>query len=139
MRIFLGDTAKAAGVLKGTAAAAKLVPEHPRRVPGHPRGPGLHRCFVPTTRPAFGPEPDSFAALTYDATWLALYGVAWAEFQREGSLTGLDLAYGLQRVSDTGGLAVDIIRSSWNTVKTEFQAGRGINITGVSGISTTTR
>jgi hypothetical protein len=30
-------------------------------------------------------------------TWLAVYGAAWAEFQREGVLTGLNVAFGLQQ------------------------------------------
>jgi branched-chain amino acid transport system substrate-binding protein len=130
--IFLGDTAKAAGVLEGTAGAANLYPHIRGVFPGTPDGP-VFKTFRADYKAAFGPEPDSFAALTYDATWLAIYGTAWAEFQRGGSLTGLDLGYGLQRVSDAKGLPVDVIRGSWTTVKAEFKAGRSINITGVSG------
>ena len=130
IRIFLGDTAKAQGVLDGTKDAANLYPNIRGVFPGTPQGP-VYTLFLADYKGAFKQAPDSFAALTYDATWLALYGAAWAEFQRKGQLTGLDLAYGLQRVSK--GVAVNVNRSSWNDVKTEFKAGRGINITGVSG------
>jgi branched-chain amino acid transport system substrate-binding protein len=130
--IFLGDTAKAASVLEGTEAAANLYPRIRGVFPGTPQGP-VFMTFRADYKAAFGPEPDSFAALTYDATWLALYGVAWAEFQRGGSLTGLDIGYGLQRVSYEKGMPIDVIRGTWTTVKSEFKAGRSINITGVSG------
>ena len=128
--IFLGDTAKAQGVLEGTKDAANLYPKIRGVFPGTPQGP-VYTLFLADYKGAFKQTPDSFAALTYDATWLAMYGVAWAELQRGGELTGLDLAYGLQRVSK--GVAVNINPNSWNDVKTEFKAGRSIDITGVSG------
>jgi len=130
VRIFLGDTAKAQGVLEGSTAAAKLYPNIRGVFPGTPQGP-VYNLFRADFKSAFNLDPDSFAALTYDATWLAIYGAAWAEFQREGQLTGLDLAYGLQRLS--GGTAINVSAGSWNTVKKEFKAGRSIDITGVSG------
>ncbi len=132
VRIFLGDTAKAAGVLSGTKAAAKLYPNIRGVFPGTPAGP-VYNLFRADYLGAFQAEPDSFAALTYDAAWLALYGAAWAEYQRDGELTGLNFAYGLQQLSDADGVAVNVNASSWNTVKREFKAGRGVNITGVSG------
>ena len=97
-----------------------------------PQGP-VYDLFVADYLDAFNQQPDSFAALTYDATWLAIYGVGWAEYQREGQLTGLDLAYGLQKVSNTKGVAVKVSRTGWPIVQQEFREGRGVDITGVSG------
>ena len=132
VRIFLGDTAKAKGVLEGTTEATVLYPRIRGVFPGTPSGP-VYMAFLLDYKTTFKQNPDSFAALTYDATWLALYGAAWAEYQRKGSLTGLDLGYGLQRVSAPKGEPINVLPGSWNTAKAEFKAGRSINITGVSG------
>ncbi len=130
--IFLGDTARASAVLAETKPAKNLYPNIRGVFPGTPGGP-VYKLFDADYSGRFKEKPDSFAALTYDATWLALYGAAWAEYQREAKLIGINLAYGLQRVSDTKGVEVNVNASSWNTVKREFKAGHSINITGVSG------
>ncbi len=133
-RIYLGDAAYNKDFLKGTTEAAALYPRVRGVFPGSPSGPN-YTSFVSRYLAVFMEDPKdaSYSPYTYDATWLAVYGAAWAEFQREGVLTGLNIAFGLQRISDTKGVAVDVNRDGWNIVKREFKAGRSINITGASG------
>ena len=133
--IFLGDAAYNEDVIAQTSdVAAKLYPNVRGVFPGSPSG-VVYGSFVSAYAAAYPNEKAtdaSYSPYTYDAAWLAIYGAAWAEYQREGS-TGLDLAYGLQQVSSPLGLPVDLGQGTWNTVKREFKAGHGINITGASG------
>ena len=133
--IFLGDSAYNKDVLAQTKNnAAKLYPRIRGVFPGSPAG-GVFENFVANykvTYPGENPADAAYSAYTYDAAWLAIYSAAWAEYQRD-SFSGLDLAFGLQQVSSTTGVAVDVNRDSWNTVKREFKAGHGININGASG------
>ena len=133
--IYLGDAAYNLDFLKNTSGAKDLYPNIRGVFPGSPSGP-IYASFVSRYRAVFvgeDPEDASYSAHTYDATWLALYGAAWAEYQRKGELTGINLAYGLQRISDAEGFPVNVERDTWNAVKREFKAGRGIDITGASG------
>lgn len=133
-RIFLGDAAYNKDFLTGTTEAAALYPRVRGVFPGSPSGPN-YTSFVSRYLAVFKEDPkdSSYSPYTYDATWLAIYGAAWAEFQRKGVLTGLNVAFGLQRISDTKGVTVDVNRDGWNVVKREFKAGRSINIVGASG------
>lgn len=133
-RIFLGDAAYNKDFLNSTQEAKALYPQVRGVFPGSPSGPN-YTSFVSRYLAVFKEDPKdaSYSSQTYDATWLALYGTAWAHFQREGVLTGQNVAFGLQRISDTKGVAVDVNRDGWNIVKREFKAGHSINITGASG------
>lgn len=132
--IFLGDAAYNQDVITQTKGlAASLYPRVRGVFPGSPSG-DVYDSFAAKYAVAYNEDPAnaSYSPYAYDAAWLAIYGAAWAEYQREG-FTGLDLAFGLQQVSSPTGVAVDLNRDSWNIVKREFKAGKGINITGASG------
>jgi len=132
--IFLGDAAYNTDVITQTKGqAASLYPKIRGVFPGSPSG-DVYNNFAANYKVAYNEDPAnaSYSPYTYDAAWLAIYGAAWAEYQREG-FTGLDLAFGLQQVSSPTGLAVDLNRASWNTVKSQFKDGKGINIRGASG------
>lgn len=133
--IFLGDAAYNKDVIAQTKNnASKLYPRVRGVFPGAPSG-SVYLNFNASYAAAYPGESAtdaSYSPYTYDATWLAIYGSAWAEFQRE-TFNGIDFAYGLQQVSSPTGVAVDVNRDTWNTVKREFKAGHGINITGASG------
>lgn len=133
-RIYFGDAAYNKPFLDGTKEAASLYPQVRGVISGNPSGDNFD-SFVSRYLAVFKEDPTdaSYSSQTYDATWLAVYGTAWAEYQRKGELTGLNLAFGLQRISDTKGVAVDISRDGWNVVKREFKAGHSINVTGASG------
>lgn len=133
--IFLGDAAYNVDVIAQTQnKAASLYPRIRGVFPGSPEG-AVYKNFNANYSVAYpneNPADASYSPYTYDAAWLAIYGAAWAEYNRE-SFTGLDLAFGLQQLTSPTGVAVDIESGSWNTVKREFKAGHGINITGASG------
>ncbi len=133
--IFLGDAAYNTDVIVQTQnKAAKLYPRIRGVFPGSPSG-QVYNNFNASYSVAFpneNPADASYSPYTYDAAWLAIYGAAWAEYQRDG-FSGLDLAFGLQQISSQTGVAVDISGGNWNTVKREFKAGHGINVTGASG------
>jgi hypothetical protein len=137
--IYLGDAAKNEDVLNATEdAAATIYPRIRGVFPGSvdEEGP-IYRNFdsnYTTTFNGGSAKEASYSAHTYDATWLALYGTAWAEFKRDGKLTGLDIAYGLQQISDPNGEVIEVGALKWNDAKSEFKAGRAINVVGASGL-----
>ena len=75
---------------------------------------------------------DVYAAYTYDATWIGLYGYAWAHFQ-DDPFSYIGLGRGLRRLSDEEGTKIDINSSSWNTIQANFVDGSSVNIQGASG------
>lgn len=72
----------------------------------------------------------SFAAHTYDATWLVFYGSAWA-YLHEGNNTGIGIARGLRKLS--AGDEVLIQPISWGGIVKAFRSGTGVNVRGASG------
>ena len=76
------------------------------------------------------PEAFSFTANAYDASWLVLYGIAWAD-QQEGATDGLNIARGLRRVSD--GPAFDVTPSSFSPIVAAFGRGQSVDVQGASG------
>lgn len=78
------------------------------------------------------PDLASYSSHMYDATWLGVYATVWAYYRREKQLDGLNLAYGLQQV--TADKPVKLVQGvTFNEIKTEFQAGRAVNLQGASG------
>ena len=135
VQLFLGDAAYNDAVLTKTQGASALYPKIRGVFPGGPSG-SVYKFFVASYKAAFDgedPQDASYSSYTYDATWLAIYGTAWAQYQRDAELTGQDLAFGLQQVSDPSGAVIEVNGGTWNTVKREFKAGKGINIIGASG------
>lgn len=136
VQLFLGDAAYNDAVLMKTQGASALYPKIRGVFPGGPSG-SVYKFFVASYKALWDgedPEDASYSSYTYDATWLALYGAAWAQYKRDGELdNGLNYAFGLQQVSDPGGLKIEINGGNWNTVKREFKAGRAINVVGASG------
>ncbi|MEZ4448503.1 MAG: ABC transporter substrate-binding protein [Nannocystaceae bacterium] len=80
--------------------------------------------------PGDSPANAGYTAESYDATWLAIYGSAWALYNEDG-ITPRGMAKGLHRISN--GNPFDINATSWNTIRSAFEAGVGVNITGASG------
>ena len=82
--------------------------------------------------PSLSAEKDVYAAYTYDATWVGIYGYAWAHFQ-DKPMSYHGLARGLRKISDAEGTEIDITSSSWNTIQAKFREGESFNIQGTSG------
>jgi hypothetical protein len=131
--IYLGDAGKNEGVLSQTEGAADAIYPRIRGVfPGSVDVMGsIYKIFDSSYTSLFNGGPDGRLVLghTYDATWLALYGTAWAEYQRDGALTGLDIAFGLQRISDTKGVADRRVRARLERREERVQGRSGINVT----------
>ncbi len=77
-------------------------------------------------------ETNVYAAYTYDATWMALYGYAWAHFQ-ESEASGQTLARGLRKLSSGSEATIGINLSGWASVVSSFSNGTALNIQGTSG------
>ena len=77
-------------------------------------------------------ESDVYAAYTYDATWIGIYGYAWAHFQGN-PMSYHSLARGLREISDPEAIDIDITSSSWNTIQAKFREGESVNVQGTSG------
>lgn len=134
VKIFFGDAAFNVDVIKQTQSKAASIYGNVRGVfPGEPTEREVYKFFR-TTYDAKFPEKAmdaSYASHTYDATWLALYGAAWAYFQNDAKIQGRAMAEGLTKIS--AGETYDIVSTTWNGIKTAFKAKRSINVSGASG------
>ncbi len=72
----------------------------------------------------------SFTAQSYDAAWLVMYGIAWAQL-RESGITGPNIARGLRHV--TSGTPINIIAASYPQIISSFGRSQDVNVTGASG------
>ena len=102
--------------------------------PQIPNGPvfDLYKIAYSGTYDGEDPSSSVYAAYSYDATWLALYGAAYAV--TDPPITGLGIAQGMRRTVNPEALApTPIEASSWPTVIDTFQAGGRIEVEGASG------
>ncbi|MBZ5713473.1 hypothetical protein [Nannocystis pusilla] len=134
VKLFFGDAAFNVDVITQTQSKAAAIYGNVRGVfPGEPTQREVYKFFR-TTYDATFPEKAmdaSYASHTYDATWLAIYGAAWAYFQNDGEIVGPAMAEGLTKIS--AGETYDIVSTTWNGIKTAFKAKRSINVSGASG------
>jgi branched-chain amino acid transport system substrate-binding protein len=72
----------------------------------------------------------SFAAHSYDAAWITMLGIAWAELA-EGRVTGPGIARGARHLSE--GTPTDLSPSKWLGAVQSFREGTGVNVRGTSG------
>jgi branched-chain amino acid transport system substrate-binding protein len=129
--IFLTDAAANADVLEGAAAASVLYPRIRGSRPSIPDG-FIYDLFIASYDLFFEDDVTrfSFAAHSYDAAWLALYGVAWATFN-ETEVSGTGMARGLRRVSS--GAPFGIRASTLAPIVQSMREGMGVDIAGASG------
>jgi branched-chain amino acid transport system substrate-binding protein len=136
--LYLGDAAYNDAVLTQTAGtdAVELYDQVRIAFPSAASGP-VYTFFAARYKAMFDNDDPALASYSphmYDATWLGIYGAAWAHFQRGGDLAGLNLAFGLQQISNQKAASVlNVNRNTWNDIKTEFKAGRAVNVEGASG------
>jgi branched-chain amino acid transport system substrate-binding protein len=77
------------------------------------------------------PRDFGFTAHAYDATWMLVYGSAWASYQEDGVITGTNMARGLRHISS--GDLVEVGPGDWNNATARFEAGQSFNLEGASG------
>ena len=96
---------------------------------------GVYNVFADNFNKGAGTADSTpFTSYAYDAAWLVIYGSAWAHYN-EAAIDGLGIARGLRRISEKrdGTTQVDVGRSSWNSVRAEFEAAQPIDVQGASG------
>jgi len=91
-----------------------------------------YQLFKASFQSAYDLDPDAYAytAYAYDASWLLIYGTAWATYQLDG-VSGVNMARGMLKVSS--GDEVEIKPNSWTTVTADFAAGHAVDVVGASG------
>ncbi len=132
MGIFLSDAAANPDLLMEADASRFPQVRGTRQAPRDETKDIVYAAFIAAYASEYGEDvrPFSFTANAYDATWMIAYGTAWAKFQ-EGSITGLNIAKGLRRLSS--GATIELRATTWNQVLEKFRDGTSINIQGASG------
>jgi ABC-type branched-subunit amino acid transport system substrate-binding protein len=132
--IFLTDGARNADVLADARAAGAqdLFPLIRGTAPASPAG-AVYDSFAASYASEHGGADVSllsYTAQAFDASWLVMYGHAWATY-REGGVSGLGIARGLRQVSS--GPDLQLRPTSWNEARARFQAGESVDVIGASG------
>ncbi|MBW2527566.1 MAG: hypothetical protein JRI23_25515 [Deltaproteobacteria bacterium] len=131
---FLTDGSKDAAVLLATSNAPEvraIVTRAFGTAPASPAGPA-YNAFRDELRNQFDADATqfSFVAHSYDAAFVAAYGVVWAEAVR-AAYDGLDVAEGLAQLSS--GDLVSIGPSSFSTALAALGSQQSIDVEGMSG------
>jgi ABC-type branched-subunit amino acid transport system substrate-binding protein len=131
--LFLTDSARDGTILDAAALASDLFPNVRGSVPvADPSTDVLEDTFYLAYSQRYGVDAsrDGFNTFSYDAAWITLYGIAWADAQGD-PLTGTTIARGLRQLSN--GPEVPIRAASWDDVLESFAAGESIDVIGASG------
>jgi branched-chain amino acid transport system substrate-binding protein len=134
--IFLTDAAANSDLLTMTrATASALYPRVRGTRPSTPRG-SVYMAFASSYAVAYPGTPVdafSFTAHTYDATWMTIYGSAWAIYQG-GVIDGLNIARGYRHlVGGTGVNVFTVVPSALPGISQAFRNAARVEITGASG------
>lgn len=133
MQIFLTDSARDDDVLAETSPDAwELFDQVHGTAPSVPTG-AVYDFFSGAYSGAFSPAGASdsvYTAHTWDAAWLAIYGVAWSA-ANEDAISGTNVARGLRHVSL--GTPISINPTSWSQVRAVFGEASPVDVTGSSG------
>ena len=132
MGIFLTDAAANQDLLMEADPTRFPQVRGTRQAPLDPDTDLVYATFLANYSSEYGEDAQlfSFTANAYDAAWLLVYGSAWALYQ-DGSISGLNIAKGLRRVSN--GSSIGLLPTTWNQVREKFQRGESINVEGASG------
>lgn len=134
IEIFLADAGSDPFLLQNTQDVSGVLYGRVRGTrPQIPQG-DVFEQFQAAYAAAYGEDPSNavFAAYTYDATWLAMYGHAWAWYQLD-EISGFGIAQGMRQVSDPAQAQLPVRPSAWQTVVEKFGAGFSVNLEGASG------
>lgn len=132
---FLTDGSKDAAKLFGSTNAAfnaKILPALRGTAPASPSGP-LYNTFSTALKSQFDRDASqySFVAHSYDAAYVAVYGVVWAS-AKGAAFDGFDLAAGFARLSS--GAAVEVGPTDFPAAVTALGTGAAtVDVKGTSG------
>lgn len=129
--LFLTDSAANADVLMGAGGASSLFERVRGTRPALPDG-FVFDLFLASFDLAFQVDASqfSFAAHSYDAAWLLMFGVTWSLVQEDGT-RGAAVARGLRMLS--AGSELDVRASSLGPLTQQFRIGEPVNVNGASG------
>lgn len=131
--IFLADSAYYLAVFEATqATAGDLFPNIRGSRPTVDTSTSAYALFSTAYLATYAVDPtgSAYPAYAYDASWLLIYGAAWATYQEDG-VSGLGMARGLRKVSY--GDEVEIKPGTWPTVTANFETGDAVDVIGASG------
>ena len=134
--IYLADGGKDLGIFESVSGIERVLDRIHGTAPAHELG-SVYNVFADSFDAKWGAgtaDSTPFTSYAYDAAWLVIYGSAWAHYN-EAAIDGLGIARGLRRISEKrdGTTQVDVGRSSWNSVRAEFEAAQPIDVQGASG------
>lgn len=129
--IFLADGASDIQLLKQTPQASILYDLIRGTRPAVPSS-NVYNAFAASYFSELGVNADDsiYSAYAYDAAWLTIYGVAWAQFQ-EQTVSGTEIARGLRQLSS--GQDIEVRASGFEQVLTAFAGGSSVDLVGASG------
>lgn len=130
--IFFADAAYSADVLDEAVGNAEALFAKVRGTRPAPAEGALFDAFAAAYVSTFVEDStgSAYTPHSYDAAWLAIYGVAWATFN-ESEVNGTNVARGLRKMSS--GNAFDITPATWSSVVNEFRSGSSVDVRGASG------
>ena len=134
--IYLADGGKDLGIFESVSGIERVLDRIHGTAPAHELG-SVYNVFADSFDARWGAgtaDSTPFTSYAYDAAWLVIYGSAWAHYN-EAAIDGIGIARGLRRISEKrdGTTQVDVGRSSWNSVRAEFEAAQPIDVQGASG------
>lgn len=125
--ILLSDTGYNDAVLP---VAANFNDDQIRGVRPSPSEGPVYESYRFAYKARFNRDPTAYTPETYDATWLAIYGVTWSTLQ-EGGLSPVGMAKGLHQISS--GELLNVAPLSWKTIGQLFTEGKSVDVVGASG------
>lgn len=131
--IFLADTAYSPRLLTEVGGAADRLFAAVRGTRPAPAEGVVFNAFAAAYSTHYGEDAtaSAYTSHSYDAAWLAIYGVAWAHAQ-DGVVTSLGVARGLRRLAS--GPAFDVVPDTWPEILAAFRSGQSVNLRGASGL-----
>jgi branched-chain amino acid transport system substrate-binding protein len=133
--LFLSDSAANADLLTNAAGASAIFPKIRGTRPAVPDDEDpVYNLFKFSYQAAFNDDPGRFTFVphAYDATWLVMYGSAFA-LRREQRITGLGIAKGLRRIAPGADGAIQVTPASWKQISDDLGADKPVKLVGASG------
>ncbi|MFK7984741.1 MAG: ABC transporter substrate-binding protein [Sandaracinaceae bacterium] len=132
--ITLPDAAGNADLLAGVEPANQAVFDQVRGTRPAPASGVIFDRFVVDYTGEYGSDVTqfTFTANAYDAAMMVIGATGWAASQESG-ITGVTIAQGLRRMSDTSGPELDLIGSNIPAIQSQLAMGSRVNVNGASG------
>jgi ABC-type branched-subunit amino acid transport system substrate-binding protein len=130
--LLMSSGAADAGVFEELTGVAASFPPNVRVLDWHPPQGEVYNAFSAAYQATYGGDPaiEPLTAHAHDAGWMMLAGAAWSYSQTD-TLSGIEMARGLRRISDGEELSVG--GSSWANLRDRLAGGETVDLAGASG------